>query len=405
MAMETKTLERKSQSKIDRLRELLGPRVVFLPCSGKRPVLPSWQKFTVEIMNDASYIRRLNAAQNIGVLLGTASDGLCVADFDVDGADDEFLAFNPILTDTLRTRGRRGSSFWIRVTGDFPSSTKLKRSDGEIGEWRASGNQSIILGTHPESGEPYRFLNEGKPVECRFDQIMWPGGVFPPNITHLHTTTSVSSVISVGSVNSVNLCPSLSSLSLSVTPLLTEDEVIKRSVVTNVHTSHKRLFDLARGVLTLEKTRGKLPQTELESLFGRWHGASLPFLRPECSKEDYFAEFLEACDRAEHGLDESVLNLAWMKSKTSPPPAVASDFKSLKISALICLCQQLQVCARENPFFLSCRSAAGILEISHAEAARQLRLLVRRGVLKIIERGGPDTNRATRYKFVTSTKR
>ena len=125
----------------------------------------------------------------------------------------------------------------------------------------------------------------------------------------------------------------------------------------------------------------------------------MPCLRPNQSRTEYFSEFLDACDCAEHGLDENALVMAWDMAKKSPPPAVAMRFKSPKIRALIGLCSQLQQHAGEQEFFLSCRSAARLLEVSHVQAARFLKLLDRKGVTRIVEAGSPQTNRATRYRF------
>lgn len=329
--MKTYLLERETQSKISRLRELLGLDVVLLPCAGKRPTVPSWQKFTAEMMNDATYLKRLNAAPNIGVLLGSPSNGLCVVDFDVDGADDDFLTRNPSLAGTLRTRGRRGSAVWIRCEGNFPASTKLKRGGKDLGEWRATGNQSIICGEHPDTGEPYQFLNEARPIEISFAELVWPEGVHNPTPTTLNKSLlslchSVDSAFSVLSVNTPD-----------------EDEIVKLCAAPDAHTSHRKLFDLARGALSLERGRGRaLSESELESFFGKWYEISLPNLRLDLSRRDYFDEFLEACDCAEHGLDESALLTAWGKAKNSGPPIVAADFKSPRIRQLISLCWHLQ---------------------------------------------------------------
>jgi hypothetical protein len=158
-------------------------------------------------------------------------------------------------------------------------------------------------------------------------------------------------------------------------------------------------------VLSIERGRGKaLSEMELEALFEEWYSASLPNLRPDQSRAAYLDEFLEASDSAECGLDESALLIAWEKAKNSPPHYAAADFKSPRIRKLIGLTWYLQLHAGENPFYLSCRSAAVFLEVSHVRAGQFLRLLVRKKILRIVERGGPETNRATRFKFVLIQK-
>ena len=122
----TYTLETKNSISIDRLRDLLGPDAVLLPCAGKRPLVAGWQKLTAETMLNQDYLAQLESASNVGVSLGERSGGLCVVDFDADGEDEKFLALNAQLVGTLRTHGRRGSSFWVRIVGKFPSQHKAE---------------------------------------------------------------------------------------------------------------------------------------------------------------------------------------------------------------------------------------------------------------------------------------
>jgi hypothetical protein len=133
------------------VRELVGMKAVLLPVAKgqKRPTLPDWQNVTIDWMDDAGYLAQLESG-NIGVLLGSPSNSLCAIDIDDDTAVEPFLALNPALRNTLRTKGARGAQIWIRVTDEYPKLTKLKTKAGaEWGEWRADGGQSVIYGTHP----------------------------------------------------------------------------------------------------------------------------------------------------------------------------------------------------------------------------------------------------------------
>ncbi len=160
---------------VERLRGLLGEDVVLLPvCRGeKRPIISAWQKTTIEAMADPAYAGGL-AKGNIGVLLGQASGQLCSIDFDTDGAGEEFLALNPSLHGTLRTRGSRGFNAWVRISGRYPLSGKLKdKGRLPVGEWRGDGNQTVIHGVHP-SGCDYHILHEAAPLIVDFESIIWP---------------------------------------------------------------------------------------------------------------------------------------------------------------------------------------------------------------------------------------
>lgn len=157
------------------LRALLGRDVVMLPIpkGEKRPILKEWQKTRREVMENLAYLGRLKQV-NIGVLLGEASGGLCAIDIDNDAQVEPFLALNPGLRDTLRSKGARGVQIWVRVTTKYPKLTKLVTENAEPwGEWRADGGQSVIHGLHPD-GMEYRIVHEATPVEVKFEDIVWP---------------------------------------------------------------------------------------------------------------------------------------------------------------------------------------------------------------------------------------
>jgi hypothetical protein len=115
----------------------------------------------------------LEKAGNIGVALGKVSGGLCSIDIDDDEWVEPFLKLNPALKDTHRTKGVRGCNFWARITGDCPKTFFLKVGDEKIGEFRSTGSQTIIKGTHP-TGCEYQTLNKAKPVCLAYDELKWP---------------------------------------------------------------------------------------------------------------------------------------------------------------------------------------------------------------------------------------
>jgi len=94
--------------RVSHLCELLGPAVLLPWPSGSKGNRRKWKHLQLTDVNDASHLAKLNRARNIGVALGKASNGLVTIDFDKDGYVDAFLAANPLLETTLRTRGSRG---------------------------------------------------------------------------------------------------------------------------------------------------------------------------------------------------------------------------------------------------------------------------------------------------------
>jgi hypothetical protein len=174
-------MDAKSLRVVRQLQELLGPAVLLPIRHGeKKPTQTDWQLATLADMTPEN-LAVLDYRHNIGVLLGTASAGLCTIDVDADDYIEPFLSLNPNLETTLRTKSRRGCNFWVRVKGKFPALHGITHrtktdSDGKplkVGEWRADGGQTVIWGTHP-SGCKYRRVVRSKPVELEFSEIHWP---------------------------------------------------------------------------------------------------------------------------------------------------------------------------------------------------------------------------------------
>jgi len=100
---------------------------------GKKGGPQKWTKITAKDMADPAYLEKL-AEGNIGVIMGPASGGIGSLDIDDDAGAEEFLALNPDLKETLRTRGARGCNIWFYPDGEVPASCKLKRNGQAVVE-------------------------------------------------------------------------------------------------------------------------------------------------------------------------------------------------------------------------------------------------------------------------------
>lgn len=155
----------------EKIVSLIGPAVLLnVRSRTKAPTAKNWPNLAISDMTPG-YLASLT--DNIGVSLGTVSNGLYTIDCDEASYFDAFLAVNPILENTHQSHGARGGNFWIRCEGEVPKSGKLKDVGNQgVGEWRGDGNQTISFGTHP-SGVAYR--NNDKPViTVRFEDLVWP---------------------------------------------------------------------------------------------------------------------------------------------------------------------------------------------------------------------------------------
>ncbi|MEN9574807.1 MAG: hypothetical protein RL514_2662 [Verrucomicrobiota bacterium] len=170
-----------TQDQLNHILDTVKPAILLpIPLGQKGSRTPGWPQTPMSKMRDAAYLQSLLAG-NIGVLLGEPASGLCSIDLDTDEFADEFLALNPKLSGTLRTRGARGCNVWMWVQCEIPPTKFLKHKhlldeEGKprkVGEWRATGCQTMIWGRHP-SGVDYTWLVDAKPIDIPFSEIIWP---------------------------------------------------------------------------------------------------------------------------------------------------------------------------------------------------------------------------------------
>jgi P4 family phage/plasmid primase-like protien len=167
---------------LKRFFELLSP-VVILPVTPgeKGPHIKGWNKFDMEKMRDRAYVRKFWRMCNVGVLLGSASSGLCSIDIDGDEFVSPFLDANPRLRETFRTARGRGCNLWVRIKGDCPATEPITTvTDTPWGEWRSEASCTMIYGwaldkTPPNTRRDYRILVENQPIEIEFAEINWTG--------------------------------------------------------------------------------------------------------------------------------------------------------------------------------------------------------------------------------------
>jgi len=155
-----------------RTEQLLGPGVFFVPClPGTKIPAVTYTQRPFEATQTPAYRHALASGEfNLAVYLGQMSGGLCALDFDRDEDLAAFLAVNPTLAETTRSRGSRGGMLWLRIADEFPASCTTAHF-----EWRANGRLSTICGRHP-NGMDYTLLVDAPPVTVPFADVQWPAG-------------------------------------------------------------------------------------------------------------------------------------------------------------------------------------------------------------------------------------
>ncbi len=202
------------------IEALLGSDVFLVPCAwGTKQPLVTYAKRPFEGTKTPAYRALFDVRPtNIAAYLGRASGGLCAIDLDSDADLDAFLAVNPKLANTTRSRGSRGGMVWVRIVGQGGESTGASgQPTSESGgapwpascktshfEWRADGNISVIYGRHPKGMPQKKFRNPTFPESG-------PGMNWTPNAT-TKATIGIKMEIVANTEDGLGLMPAVRGL-------------------------------------------------------------------------------------------------------------------------------------------------------------------------------------------------
>jgi hypothetical protein len=397
------------------LIQLLGEPVLLLawPLGSKGDKIPWKHLDNKTTMSDTRYLYKLGGG-NIGVALGDKSGGLISIDFDDDDALRAFLSCNTAIRDTLISRGKRGGNVWYRMEGLYPDRVQhIKKGRTSVGEWRTTGGQTIIYGQHPDGGR-YELVNNKPPMRVRFDQIVWPQGLTGPALL----TEQLPQISGADFQQAARNTTALSSLQLSSVllsaPLSSSvncvDDCVLLAMPDGPGANHSALFRLARGLLTLAvRSRKPLTLDEKVAAFDQWHSLANErgVLKVGQTRDQYLGELLDACENAKHPIQESsmlmeALNTAKAQDTESPPESQYFTSESYKLLVKWCFYIQKGADLLGKPWFLPCRYAGKHLGVSHTEASKMLKTLVRFSVLDVTEIS--TTTNANRYRYKSKNR-
>jgi hypothetical protein len=180
-------------------------------------------------------------------------------------------------------------------------------------------------------------------------------------------------------------------------------DVLRLTVPTKPHQNNELLFELARGVLTLELLEHRTYSfAQILDVFNQWYERSLPFLRQGQTRDDYMTEFMTARKKAKHPLASKadLINEIWNLAQTQPLPPEAKLFENRERQLLVALCYQLQLKNGSEPFHLSSRVCQRLLGHSdHNKASDWLLAFQAMGIIELATKG--NARQATRYRYVS----
>jgi hypothetical protein len=367
----------------------------IIPVSGKRATV-KWEKFQTRKPSPAE-VRGMFSRSNVtgvAVVFGGVSGWLYCRDFDEQESYDRWAKEFPALAKSLPTvKTHRGAHVYFLHTADRRTE---KLGDGEV---RGIGGYCLLPPSkHPEGSVYAWIVPFGKsvpfadPEKCGLSRCLKNAGVNPLPLSN-----------SVSSVASVSLCSSVDSV-VSVHSVAVGKQLEKLAgdlAAKEEHRNHALCWNLARGVRGLERDLDrKLTGKETDFLFCRWYERSKPFLRPELSKDDYRAEFLDALRNAKYPPGEGEFIDAIRGALADSLPPEAQRYEDPRFQRAVAVCRAAQRAAGEDVFYLSVRTLQALLGLDdHNRAARILRVLEHDGLLHVVTKGSPQTNKASRYRY------
>lgn len=181
-------------------------------------------------------------------------------------------------------------------------------------------------------------------------------------------------------------------------------DLIAQVAPTDFRQNNASLFKLGRLVKSYENAIGhQESEVELESVFDRWCLVARPFWRH--TRDDYWAEFLQAYHYARIGLDQDPLELGLHRARTVPLPEVVG-FSDERVKLLAGICREMQRLVGNNSFFLPTRKLGRLLGAHWSTVARWLVALETLRVFRLApgevrKRGG---SRSPRYHYGPPTQ-
>ena len=357
--------------------------------------------------------------RKIGVIAGDVSNGLTCRDFDTRREYNNWKMSHPDLADTLPTvRTSKGYHVYFRS-----SAVGVKHIQN--GELRGSRCICLLPDSLHKSGKKYewRIPINGEIPEVQDYQAVFDVFAEGPDKDDAVDATRCDNVEScdgcdasgtdiaseeadrnkAGKENTMDAGDNCVDHDAVTTDLCSLDEVQEAIKATQPKTEgqrNKAIFQFCRWLKAIPSIK-HLAAGKLRPVVEEWHRQALNVIGTKAFTETW-SEFLYGWPRVKYakgagGLEIAVQN-ALEAEYSLPDEARYEDVPDIQL--LIRVCFELQEIQGDEPFWISCKDAGGILGVSHTQANKYLNLLVHDEVpiLETIEKN--TTRKATRYRFI-----
>ena len=203
---------------------------------------------------------------------------------------------------------------------------------------------------------------------------------------------------SVSSVSSVKVVV-FESLDVKVQTCITA--AIKCTLPNKNGYRHFLIFQFCRWLKAIPDFELCEPR-QLKPLVKMWHEQALPTIGTK-TFDDTWADFCHGWPRVKYPKGSGSLKIAAITALDQQSHVTAEqEYESDEAKLLIRLCFELQRLQGEQPFWLSCHNAAGVLGVSPPTANKMLEMLVADGVIMMVKNN--TATKARRYKFIADRK-
>ena len=362
-----------------------------------------WRQYQRKCLaeQDIRYLFDCRDDLGLAVICGPVSGGLVCRDFDRQDAYDRWAAETPDLARMLPTVGTaRGRHVYFSANANG-----IKHFDD--GELRGAGYCLLPPSVHP-TGCKYRWLVKlpagdlptVDPVEA---------GLFLAAHHGVTERTEENGRLRKQGVAAAfrDPNPSLRQSLARVDDSGFDPDVVKaieESLPVAVGHRNRQVFELARALKAIPRLADANP-TELERIVRHWHTMGLargvigtdPF-------EETLIDFVVSWPKVKFPKGHEPMTAIVERAKRADLPEFANRYESEGVRLLVAICRELQIASGEQPFFLSCRTAGGLLGVTHVHAWRWLALLQAQKVIVPVGEADRARRKAQRYRYPVRDK-
>ncbi|MEN1679875.1 MAG: bifunctional DNA primase/polymerase [Planctomycetota bacterium] len=363
-----------------------------------------WKKYQRHHASESTLRRWFRDGDHgVGIVFGAVSGGLASRDFDEQHTYHRWAADYPVLAKELPTvETRRGFHVYCRAWPESVTEARkllgkptentgaLSVTDGEL---RAGiGCYSVLPPSVHPKGHVYRWL------------VPLPTGDLPTvNLCDVgfFDAESAKTAIPCDRERQSHQKPYMANVVEGDGGCGQLENEIENAIAATLPAvagrRNDQVFKLCRWLKGIPAIADAKP-LELEPYVREWHRRALPHIATK-PFEETLIDFLRGWDNVKFPRGQDPMSVIVERAMNAPEPIEAAPFEQPQAKRLVAICRELQRAAGDGPFYLSCRTAGGLVGVDRQTAWRWLFLMEKTGLLVVVTRGSNSSMKATRYRF------